>query len=75
MEILKAMNLRWEYNDGIDILTIEHISSWGTVSAIDIRTQDLTSSTNKFRYVKEDLPKYEYFKWMESYYDDFVGDA
>lgn len=74
MEILKAMNLRWEYNDGIDILTIEHISAWDTVSAIDIRSQDLTQSTNKFRYVKEELPKYEYFKWMESYYDDFIGE-
>ena len=74
MEILKAMNLRWEYNDGIDILTIEHISAWDTVSAIDIRAQDLTKSTNKFRYIKEELPKYEYFKWMEAYYDDFIGE-
>lgn len=73
-EILKSMNLRWEYNDGIDILTIEHISAWDTVSSIDIRSQDLTKSTNKFRYVKEELPKYEYFKWMEAYYDDFIGD-
>lgn len=73
-KILKAMNLRWEYNDDIDILTIEHISEWNTVSSIDIRTQDLTKSTNKFRYVKEELPKYEYFKWMEAYYNDFVGE-
>lgn len=73
-KILKAMNLRWEYNDGIDILTIEHISEWNTVSSIDIRAQDLTKSTNKFRYVKEELPKYEYFKWMEAYYNDFVGE-
>jgi hypothetical protein len=73
-EILKSMNLRWEYNDGIDILTIEHISAWDTVSSIDIRSQDLTKSTNKFRYVKEELPKYEYFKWMEAYYDDFIGE-
>lgn len=73
-KILKAMNLRWEYNDGIDILTIEHISQWDTVSSIDIRAQDLTKSTNKFRYVKEELPKYEYFKWMEAYYEDFVGE-
>jgi hypothetical protein len=74
MEILKAMNLRWEYNAGINILTIEHVSAWDTVSSIDIRSQDLTQSTNKFRYIKEELPKYEYFKWMEAYYNDFVGD-
>jgi hypothetical protein len=74
MEILKCMNLRWEYAQGLDILTIEHISSWDMVSAIDIRTQDLTQSTNKFRYIKEELPKYEYFKWMEAYYDDFIGE-
>jgi hypothetical protein len=74
MEILKAMNLRWEYAADLDILTIEHVSAWDTVSAIDIRAQDLTKSTNKFRYIKEELPKYEYFKWMEAYYDDFIGE-
>lgn len=72
-EILKCMNLRWTYDADINILTIEHISEWGTVSAIDVRLQDLMQSTNKFRYVKEELPKYEYFRWMEANNEDFIG--
>lgn len=73
MEILKAMNLRWEYNDGINILTIEHISAWDTVSSIDTRGQDLMKSMNKFRFVSEEIAREEKFKWMESYYKDFTG--
>jgi hypothetical protein len=73
MEILKAMNLRWEYAADPDILTIEHISAWDMVSAIDTRGQDLMRSNNKFRFVHEEIVKEERFKWMEAYYDDFVG--
>lgn len=72
-EILKCMNLRWTYAADLNILTIEHLSEWGTVSAIDVRSQDLMKSTNKFRYIKEELPKYEYFRWMEAYNEDFIG--
>lgn len=72
-EILKCMNLRWTYDADINILTIEHISSWDMVSAIDVRSQDLMQSTNKFRYTKEELPKYEYFRWMEANNEDFIG--
>ena len=73
MEILKAMNLRWEYAADPDILTIEHISAWDTVSAIDTRGQDLMIKMNKFRFTSEEIAKEERFKWMESYYEDFVG--
>jgi hypothetical protein len=74
MEILKCMNLRWEYNDDIDILTIEHISAWDMVSAIDVRNQPLMVAMNKFHSTSEELPREEKFRWMEAYYDDFVGD-
>ena len=71
MEILKCMNLNWQY-DGTT-LTIEHVSHWTHSPGLDIRTQEMTVSTNKYKYLKEEMPKYEYFKWMEAENEDFVG--
>lgn len=73
MEILKCMNLRWEYNLSSDTITIEHISNWSASVGPDIRTQELTRSTNKYKHLTEEMPKYEYFKWVEAENEDFVG--
>jgi len=75
MEILKCMNLRWEYDESFNILTIEHISEWESVDTLDIRTEEMALSTNKYRYLTEEMPKYEKFAWMEAYDDDFVGET
>ena len=73
MEILKCMNLKWKYDGNFNILTIEHISNWDSYIGLDIRTQEMTLATNKYKYLKEIIPKYEHFNWMESKNDDFVG--
>lgn len=73
-EILKCMNLRWEYDEDLNVLTIEHISEWESVATLDIRTIEMAFSTNKYRRITEEMPKYEYFKWMEAYNVDFVGE-
>lgn len=71
MEILRIMNLRWTY-DGLRF-TIEHVSLFTSAAGIDIRTQELTASTNKYRYIKEQIPKYEKFEMMESQRKCFIG--
>lgn len=72
MEILRCMNLRWEYVAGV--LTIEHVSNWTSAAGLDIRTQEMVSSTNKYKYLKEEAPKFEKFSWMEANNRDFVGE-
>ena len=65
IEIFKCMNLRWDY-DGADI-TVEHESYWAaTPGGIDLRDYPLAVASNKYTYIKQDMPKYEKFKWMES---------
>ncbi len=71
MEILKMMNLYWKY-DGTTF-EIEHVSHWSSVAGLDIRTQDLTANTNKYRYTKEEIPKYEKFFAMEANNKSFLG--
>lgn len=71
MDLLRALNLRWTYDEGTNIVTIEHISYWGASEGLDIRTQDLARSNNSYEYLKEETPKYEKFAWMESKNDEF----
>jgi len=65
MHILRCLNLRWDY-DGTDII-VEHVSYFVPApGGIDIRTQALAVASNKYKYLKEDMPKYERFNWMEA---------
>ncbi len=67
MKILECLNLRWTF-DGTDII-VEHVSYAGfppLAGGIDIRTQELAEASNKYRYIKESMPKYEKFSFMES---------
>ena len=70
-EILRSMNVYWRYNG--TILTIEHISFFASAPGIDLRIVESTRSTNKYKYLKDSMPKYERFSWMEAYHADFVG--
>lgn len=71
MQICRAMNLYWDY-DGTT-LRIEHVSFWPETDGLNVRNQKLTQGTNKYKYINEQLPKYETFKWMEAEAVDFIG--
>lgn len=73
MNLLKTMNLAWTYDEGTNIVTIEHVSYFTAIAGEDIRTQIIARSNNKYTYTKESLPKYEYFYWMEAGNDEFVS--
>lgn len=79
MEILKIWNLRWDYRreDVVFMPTmvfrIEHLSWWTSPEGIDIRTQEMAIKSNKYRYLKETMPKYEKFAMMEAKNLAFVG--
>jgi len=65
MDILKCMQLDWDF-DGTDIL-VEHISEFvPTPGGIDIRNHPLATASNRYRYLKELMPKYENFAFMET---------
>ncbi len=71
MNILRCMNLSWDY-DGTTF-RLEHISYWPVKEGINIKSKDTTFLSNKFKYQKDQIPKYEMFKWMESNNIEFVG--
>ena len=72
MDILWGMfQVQWKY-DGT-IMTVEHISFFNATSGIDLRTQEIALRSNKYRYIKEEMPKYERWHFMEAYDVNFVG--
>lgn len=75
MFILKMFNVYWKYSAAFNILTVEHISYFGHTAGIDLMTQEMTVASNKYKYSKEDMPKYEKFHFMEAKSADFIGDA
>lgn len=70
MEILKMMNLFYTF-DGTTI-RIEHLSYWENEAGLDLRTQRLAEKSNKYSYIKEEMPKFERFSAMEAADDNFV---
>lgn len=65
MDFIKIWNLRWDY-DGANII-IEHESYFvATPGGLDTRTQLAAVASNKYRYTKEIMPKFEKFRWQES---------
>lgn len=73
MSILWTMfQIRWTY-DGAGTFTVEHISYFAPGTGIDLRTQLIAVANNKYTYLKDKMPKYEKFTFMEASQDDFVG--
>jgi len=72
MNLLRTMNLAWTYDGTTNIVTIEHVSYFTSTAGDDLRTQQIAYRNNKYVYTKEELPKYEKFKWMEAGNDEFV---
>lgn len=74
MKILWGMfQVMWNYDSGTNTINVEHISWFTSGNGLDLRGQRLTRATNKYSYIKEEMPKYEKFSWMEADDTDFVG--
>lgn len=74
MELLKIWNLYWDYDEVTHEFTVEHIYTFNSMLAagIDLRTEDLCISTNKYSYSKSDMPRIEKWSFMEGYFADFI---
>ena len=73
MEILKGMfEVYWDYDAGTNTINVEHKSFWSTSAGMDLRSQ-VIAKNNKFAYLKDKMPKYEKFSWMEALSDNFKG--
>ena len=67
MDILWVLfQVTWDYDEDTDTINVEHISWWPVAAGIDLRTQLSCVATNKYTYLKEKMPKYEKFFFMES---------
>lgn len=67
MQILRCLQLDWDF-DGTDI-RVEHVSFDGfhsTAGGIDLWDHPMAAGMNKYSYMKEVMPKYERFNWMEA---------
>jgi len=74
MDILWTMfQVQWDYDLDTDTINVEHISWWAAGAGIDLRTQLAAVATNKYSYLKEKMPKYEKFHFMEADNANFVG--
>jgi hypothetical protein len=74
MEILKIMNLYWEYDASTHTFYVEHISSavFSPAAGLDLRTQKLHTHVNKYEYDKANMPASEIFSFMESENEYFI---
>jgi len=63
MEILRMYNLYWHY-DGTTF-RIEHYDFWEGGAGLDLTAEPMAVRMNKYSYVKNDMPKYEKFAFME----------
>jgi len=64
MSMLKMFNVWWKY-DGTT-LYLEHYDYFTNSAGMDLRTQKMTEKTNKYSYLKEEMPKYEQYLFMEA---------
>lgn len=74
MDILWGMfQVMWDYDEATDTINVEHISWWTKALGLDLRGDPMTTATNKYSYLKQEMPKYE--KWIYAEADDsnFVG--
>lgn len=74
MDILWGMfQVTWDYDPILDTINVEHISFWGSIDGLDLRNKLTTVATNKYSYLKTEMPKYEYFYFAEADNSPFVG--
>ena len=74
MEILWGMfQVKWVYDSSTDTINIEHISWFTSITGLDLRTQLLCKATNKYLYLKQEMPKYENFAFIEANNPSFIG--
>lgn len=74
MDILWGMfQVTWDYDVATDTINVEHYSWWTDTDGLDLRTQLMAKASNKYSYIKEEMPKYEYFKFAEADNSPFVG--
>ena len=64
MFMLRMFNLFWAF-DGTTV-RIEHYSYWQGSSGLNLITQAISQRQNKYSYVKETMPMYEKFAFMEA---------
>lgn len=75
MNILKGMfEVYWDYDAGTNTINVEHKSFWSASAGMDLRSQ-IIAKNNKFAYLKDKMPKYEKFSWMEALSVNFIGQA
>jgi hypothetical protein len=73
MEILWGMfQVQWNYDSGTDTINVEHVSWFPPVAGMDLRTQTISKGSNKYTYLKEEMPFQERFYPMEGDWGDFV---
>lgn len=71
MDILRGrFNCYWKY-DGITV-TVEHISLFTSIAGIDLRTQEIAERANRYKYLREKMPKHEWWYSMEAKSPDFI---
>ena len=74
MEILWGMfEVTWDYDATTETINVEHVSWWTSTAGLNLRTQLACEATNKYTYLKEAMPKYEKFAWMEAEEINFIG--
>lgn len=74
MDILWGLfQVKWDYIPGTGTINVEHISFWSPGAGMDLRTQLISKAGNKFSYIKEKMPKYEKFSFMEALSENFKG--
>ena len=74
MDIFYTMfNVRWTYDLALNTFRVEHVSWFPHPAGIDLGTQLSCIATNKYSYMKDRMPKYEKFSFMESDGVNFVG--
>jgi hypothetical protein len=71
MQILKMFNVYWSF-DGTT-LQVEHYSYFDKDEGLDLTTQEIAQRANKYSYLKDKMPKYEKFSFMEAINQAFVG--
>jgi hypothetical protein len=76
MDILWGMfQVKWDYDLATNEFNVEHISFWNKVDGLDLRTQEIAKAGNKYSYLKENMPKWEKFYFLEAMNEDFVGNS
>lgn len=75
MTILYGMfQVRWNYDSGTDTINVEHVSWFdSTTDGLDLTNEPLAQGMNQYQYIKEKMPKYEKFAFMEANNTNFVG--